>query len=147
MVGFQGEEEDESTRFRSCCLLALGGNIDSRVTDGVILHIHTLKLSEHILYVCVSMCVSCSHCTVQPLPGAGRSIPHTAGLRWWYIKLYCPWSASISEVHLAVALQAPFLLMHSHRALIWKTVEQNKLDGSLLLLSSICAIGQGTSKS
>ncbi len=42
------------------------GNIDSRVTDGVILHIYTLKLSVHVFCIFVSMCVSCSLCVVQP---------------------------------------------------------------------------------
>lgn len=34
-----------------------GGNIDSRVTDGVILHIYTLKQSVHVFYIFMSMCV------------------------------------------------------------------------------------------
>lgn len=36
--------------------------------------------------------------------------------------------------------------MHSHWAFIWKSFGQNKLNGSLLLLPSNCAIGQGRSK-
>lgn len=38
--------------------VSLGGNIDSRVTDGLILHI--CSLSVHVFYAFVSMCVSCS---------------------------------------------------------------------------------------
>lgn len=118
-----------------------GGNRNSRVTDGVILHIYAQ-----------CMHVSCSLCKVQPSPGASPGIPRTAGLDGGdddtlSIIAYKPYpSQRYIQRFTAVAvsaLPAPFLLMHNHWAFVWKSLRQNKLDGLLLLLLRTCYTGQG----
>lgn len=81
--------------FQLLCLLPFGcetflpGNIDSRVTDWVIMHIYSLKMCMHDSQLFISTCVVLL-VFVQAYPRVNPCIPHTTGIdveMVWYTAL------------------------------------------------------------